>query len=417
MRELFTITPSTQAGPHRWLRTGAPAAVGLGLLLLALAGCGQASPSASLSPEPVEAGIDTGDTAGPPVDGDPPTVNPPTVDGNPAPVGGAPRVTIEALVQYVTLGGVLRFELSADPAPAAPLTVYLWWSDSERVLSGTPPQTVTIPTSGTASFSVATSSEDYPLGADRTARVLVGIYPTWSYAGGGAAVGVSVRGRQASPVLVSIAADPVSVNEGEPVTFTVTADPPPASSISVKLNWQRGERFTETPPSRVTIPTSGSASFVLPTLNDVIDNYGADLVGVGVDSGSGYHIGSPPWATITVADDELTSALTVVADSEHVVEGNNLSFTLTADPVPVSDLTVNLGWTVTGFSSTVAHTIAATPDTVTIPTNSGTATVTVATTDDSKYVGSTTVEVAVLEGEFYFVPSFPKASITILDND
>ncbi|MDE0027632.1 MAG: hypothetical protein OXP69_24725 [Spirochaetaceae bacterium] len=433
MRELFTITCSPQPGParpgpHGRLRTGLPVAVGLGLLLLALAGCTQASPPLSSSQDPAaDPGIATaGETPGtePPVDGD--TTQEDTARAEtPEQV---PRVTIEALVQYVTLGGVLRFRMTADPAPSAPLTVNVRWHDPHYVLSGTPKRTVTIPTSGTADFSAATLATlaTYFIG-DRghgdTASVHVFVGEGTGYTGADSGVGVTVRGKTASP-LVSITAQPLEVNEGDRIVFTLTANPPPRYDLTVNLNWydEYLERFAQAPPRTVKLPAfATSVSFSLPTKDDLIDNYGGDRVVAMVWRRNGYGIGTPAVVTVTVVDDEFTSNVSVAADATHVDEGDSLSFTLTADPPPAHPLTVNLGWKAEGHLSgkrQPSHDLGETPpDTATIPT-SGTAKVTVTTVDDDVVTFNSTVEVTLQAGVNYFAPpATSTASITIREND
>ena len=341
---------------------------------------------------------------------------PPAVAGDPSSARLPSRVTIDPLVLYVTAGGALRFRLSADPAPASPLNVLLLWHDPEQVLTERP-STVTIPTSGTADFSAATRGDlAGGLGDDHIAYVHVTIAKRPRYTVGIPTLGVQVRA-PGSASLVSIAARPLSVHEGEPVTFTVTADPPPAFPLAVKLNWLDGDRFAESPPRTVTVPTSGTASFALATKDDLVDNYGADIVGVSIGDLSGHHIvGTPSYATIAVEDDEFTSMVSIVADSTRVSEGNSLSFTLTANPAPPSDLTVNLGWKVTQARGP-AHTIAALPDTVTIPASATTATIEVATTDDPYSSGHTVVEVEILESFNARVVVPTRARVVILNDD
>lgn len=323
----------------------------------------------------------------------------------------------------MTVGGNLSFRLSADPAPDAPLTVNLEWEDPELVLSGTPLQTVTIPTSGTVDISAATKS-DVGLGFDKVAPVWASVVAGTGYTIGTSRVRTTVRETDA-PILVSIVAHPLRVNEGADVTFELTAVVPPLSALPVTLNWTDGHRFATTPPPTYTIPTSGNVSFSLATKNDLIDNYGADFVGVSIGGGNGYRIGWPATATITVVDDEYTPVVSVAAVSPSVTEGAAISYTLTAAPAPASTLTVNLGWEVGGpfFGNPrrTYHQIADPPDSFTIPTSSGTtatATVTVATTDDDIYTFPTTVKVTVLEGGRYFAPyATSMATITIENND
>lgn len=230
---------------------------------------------------------------------------------------------------------------------------------------------------------------------------------------------VTVRGKRAKP-LVSIAAHPLIVSEGDPLTFTVTAHPPPILPITVKLAWLDSHRFAEAPPQTVKIPTSGAASFALATENDLEENHNAPLIGVRIVRANGYGLGSPPIETVIVIDDESDPVVSVSADFTGVQEGDSLSFTLTAIPQPASALAVTLAWSI-GGDAVSRHRLAATPpDTVMIPT-SGTAKVTVATTDDSdENPADTPVTIRIQPGDGYkdgHVLRPRSASIIIRDND
>ena len=358
---------------------------------------------------------------------------PPTVAGDVLSSSVPPLVTIDAIVPYVTAGNELQLRLSADRPSTYDYQVLLRWYDPERVLSSGEYTVVWIRTSGKGDDTSIATRADANLGDDNIAQVFVTFEPHPWYTFDDSLQGFLVLGRDASRSLVNIVADPLSVDEGDEVTFTLTADPPPPTPppprlptpLSVNLYWVNGDRFKQTPPRTVAVPSSGNISFKLATKDDLIDNR-SDLVGVRVDSGSRYGIGWPATATVTVEDDEHTSVVSVVADSTEVVEGNNLSFTLTADPPPASDLTVNLGWELKGyfFGGTYkpAHTLGATPpDTATIPAkgpSKGTATITVPTINDAVTTLSSTVEVTLLAGVNYLAPhATSRASITIHDND
>ena len=426
---MFTISGSTPAQRRQWLLAGVLVAVGLGLLLLTLAGCTQASPPVSRAQEPA----DTADTGIITADETPGTEPPVAGDATPvdrAPAAVLPLVTIEALALYVTGGDSVQFRLSADPAPAAPLTVNVYWADRGGVLSGTPKRTVTIPTTGTATISAATDIE-ISQGDNLSPHVSVGVRPGTGYRIDHAPANIMVRTNRALPLL-SIVAEPLHVNEGEPITFTLTADPPPAYELTVILNWTQPNRFAQVPPRTAKMPTTGTTSFVVATLDNLIDDYGSDFVSGAVEHNRPHYVaGQPGYAVVTVVDDE-THDVTVVADSASVDEGSPVSFTLTATPAPTSDRVVNLAWNVVGDALSGTP-----PQTATIPT-SGTVTVTLNTIDDEiDNTQDTTVDVQVQPGDGYTPASPPfyfsdergfyhqperdgdpaKATVTVLDND
>ncbi len=348
---------------------------------------------------------------------------PPIVAGDALSAGVPPRVTIDAIVPYVTAGDDLRLTLSADPPPANDFQVQLLWIDPEGVLARGFTN-VWIRTSGKGDDTSVATRANASLGDDNTAQVYVTFAPYPWYTFDNTTRGTLVLGRALSRSLVSIVANPLSVDEGDDVTFTVTADPPPARPLPVTLHWRNRDRFEKNPPRSVMIPTPGNVSFTLATKDDLIDNF-SDLVGVVVDEGTRNEIGRPATATVTVVDDDYTSVVSIVADSTEVVEGNDLSFTLTANPSPASNLKINLDWTVEGYlygTRRRAHDLAVTPPkTATIPAEGatkGTATVTVPIVDDDIFTFPTTVRVTLLAGNLYFAPhATSRASITIRDND
>ena len=341
----------------------------------------------------------------------PPTQEP----GVPPEENGLPRVTIEALDYYVTAGNELRFAVTLDPPPAAEAAVNLRCSDWTRGALEAPPQGVKIPTSGTATFSVGTVA-DADLGANDILWVYCGVMPTagvttrpvWT-------TGSFIVDKSAYPHYVSLAASHSRLNEGDPFTITVIAKPPPRSPLTVRLGWSRGlPRLIQSPPQTVKVPTSGTTSFTVLTRNDLKENRGqfrSVTVHVIPDRHSYVATGTSILSVI-LEDDENFPAVTVGAGSTSVQEGDDISITLTADPLPNPPVTVNLQWDATEGALSETP-----PRTVKID-NTGTATVTLATVDDAIDNSSdAVVEVTIDDGDFYDVGSPLQVQITIDDDD
>ena len=329
-----------------------------------------------------------------------------------------PVVTIAADNSPVTEGDTVSFTLTATPAPASSLTVNVSWTESGSFLTGAVPQSVTIPTSGTATLSAATADDgtDEPHGS---VTVSVGSGSGYAIGSRGSAT-ISIIDDDGPdpevPVVTIEAADNSSVVEGDTVSFTLTATPPPASSLTVNVSWtESGSFLTGAVPQSVTIPTSGTATLSAATADDGTDEpHGSVTVSVG--SGSGYAIGSRGSATISIIDDdgpdpEVPVVTIEAADNSSVVEGDTVSFTLTATPPPASSLTVNVSWTESGSFLT-----GAVPQSVTIPT-SGTATLSAATADDGTDEPHGSVTVSVGSGSGYAIGSPGSATVTVNDND
>ena len=331
-----------------------------------------------------------------------------------------PVVTIAADSGSVTEGSLVRFTVTATPAPASPLEVNLSWTGSP--LSGTPPATVTVSTAGTAAVETATA-DDAVADNDGVVSVTVGSGPGYTVGdprtatvsvvdddGGG--TGQATR----PPPVVTIVADSGSVTEGSLVRFTVTATPAPASPLEVNLSWT-GSPLSGTPPATVTVSTAGTAAVETATADDAVaDNDG--VVSVTVGSGPGYTVGDPRTATVSVVDDDggdtgqatrSPPVVTIVADSGSVTEGSLVRFTVTATPAPASPLEVNLSWAGSPLSGTP-------PATVTVST-AGTAAVETATADDAIADNDGVVSVTVGSGPGYTVGDPRTATVVVNDND
>ena len=319
-----------------------------------------------------------------------------------------PAVSVAAVTSPVTEGTDVSFTLTATPAPAAALTVAVRWSETGSFLTGTRPSEVTIPTSGKATVSASTE-DDGADEADGTVTLTVTGGSGYTVGAPSSAV-VTVTDDDVTPT-VSVAADTSPVTEGTNVSFTLTATPAPAAPLTVAVSWsETGSFLTGTRPSEVTIPTSGEVRVTASTEDDGIDE--ADgTVTLTVGSGSGYTVGAPSSAVVTVTDDDVTPTVSVAAGTSPVTEGTNVSFTLTATPAPATPLTVAVSWSDPGSFLTGTR-----PSTVTISTL-GTATVSASTEDDSIDEADGTVTLTVGSGSGYTVGTPSSADVRVTDDD
>ena len=323
-------------------------------------------------------------------------------------MAGQPVVTIVADAASVRTGSAVSFTLTAEPAPAQPLPVNLAWSEMGSVTKPRP-ATVTIPPSGTATLRVDTGNG----GIGERGSVTVTVSAGSGYTPGNsraATVVLSDNGGDPPPPattpVVTIVADAASVQEGSAVSFTLTAEPAPAESLSVDVAWSETGAFllTGTRPATVTIPASGTATLRVDTENDATDEQDGS-VAVTVSAGTDYTPGNPATATVSVTDDD-PAVVTVVADDASVRSGEAVSFTVTAGVAPAQPLSVDLEWSETDFLM-----IDPVPATVTIPA-SGTATLRVNTADDR--TGSVTVVVWPGTG---YTPGSPDTATVIVSED
>ena len=331
-----------------------------------------------------------------------------------APPPTDPVITIAA-GSDVTEGSDATFTVTATPNPTSVLTINLSVSQSGSFGATTGADTATIPTTGSATYTVSTTNDsaDEPDGSV-TATLSTGTGYTVSGTSNAATVAVSDDDDPlpATPT-ISIAAGS-SISEGSDASFTITASPTPTTALTVNLSVSQNGNFgATTGMDTVTIPTTGSASFTVSTTNDSTDEPDGSITAT-LSTGTGYTVsGTSNAATVAVSDDDdpppVTPTISIAAGSS-ITEGANASFTVTASPTPTSPLTVNVTISQSGnFASTGSRA-------VTIPT-SGSLTFTVSTTNDSTDEPDGSVSATVATGTGYTVSANNSAATVAVSDD
>ena len=326
-----------------------------------------------------------------------------------------PVITITA-GSDITEGTDATFTVTASPTPTTALTVNLTISQSGNFGATIGADTVTIPTTGSATYTVGTTNDstDEPDGSV-TATLSTGSGYTVSGSSNVATVSVSDDDPPPATPTISIVAGS-GVTEGSDATFTVTASPNPTTALTVNLTVSQSGNFGATiGADTVTIPTTGSATYTVSTTNDATDEPDGSVTAT-LSTGTGYTVSSTNnAATVAVSDDDdpppAPPTISIAAGS-GVTEGSDATFTVTASPAPATALTVNL--TVSQRGSFGATTGA---DTVTIPT-SGSTTFTVTTTNDNTDEPNGSVTATLSTGTGYTVSgSSNAATVAVSDDD
>ena len=323
-----------------------------------------------------------------------------------------PQVSITA-GPGVTEGTNASFTLTAAPAPAADLDVTVTVAQSGAFGAVTGSRTVTIPTGGSVSFTVATTDDTTDeTDGSVTVTVNTGSGYTASTTQGSGTVSVADNDDPPIPV-VSITAGP-GVTEGTNASFTLTAAPAPAADLPVTVTVSQSGAFGAVTGSRtVTIPTGGSVSFTVATTDDATDESDGSVTAT-VNTGSGYAVSNTQGAgTVAVSDDDDPPIPVVsITEGQGVTEGGDATFTLTAAPAPAADLPVTVTITQSGAFGAVTGS-----RTVTIPTG-GSVSFTVATTDDTTDEPDGSVTVTVNTGSGYTASNTQGAgTVNVADND
>ncbi len=327
---------------------------------------------------------------------------------NDNPTPATPVVSIAA-GGNITEGGNAVFTLVAAPAPAAQfdVTVTVTTSGSYGVTAGT--RTVTIPTSGTATLTLATTDNNTDEANGTITATLVdgAAYDLDTTATATINIADNDNPTPATPV-VSIAAGG-NITEGGNAVFTLVAAPAPAAQFDVTVTVTTSGSYGVTAGTRtVTIPTSGTATLTLATTDNNTDEANGTITATLVD-GAAYDLSSTATATVNIADNE-TPAVSITSAGD-VTEGGNAVFTLVAAPAPHASLDVTVTITTSG-----SYGVTAGIRTVTIPT-SGTATLTLATTDDNTDEANGTITATLVDGAAYDLGSASSATVAVSDND
>ena len=373
-----------------------------------------------------------------------------------------PVVTIVPGTSPVTEGAGASFTVSAVPAPAANLTVNLRVADAPNADFVTPGnqgagKTVTIAAdTASATYTVPTAgdSTDEPNGP-----VTVTVESGSGYrVGGQSSAPVTVNDDDATEVLIGVQwprarEGGVSLRDAAVIQLGLRRALFAGESLAIPLQFSGGALGTDftlrllgtgrggAPPlptgidltgSTVTVSGSagGSARGADIALFAAADSNATDetvtlwipasssrgaqrLTATGLGGGaSGTRIGN---GQITL-DDSTVLPVVIITGGGAVTEGAGATYTVSANPAPAADLTVNLIVADAPNADFVTSTNQGTGKTVTVPT-SGSAIYTVATVQDAIDEPSGPVTVTVQDGSGYTVGTQGSAAVTVNDDD
>ena len=104
-----------------------------------------------------------------------------------------------------------------------------------------------------------------------------------------------------------------AVTEGGSASFTISANPAPSSSITVRYTVTQSGQYVasgQLGSGKTRALSGGSTTFTIPTQDDNMDESNGSVT-VRLNSGMGYNVGSPSVATVSVNDDDDDDGTTV----------------------------------------------------------------------------------------------------------
>ena len=336
----------------------------------------------------------------------------------------APAATIKAGTSPVTEGTAASFTVElSSAAPEGGLTVALTVADA----SGSDFVASSNEGSKTLAFNAGDTSKTYSVAtvadtvdeANGAVKVTVGTGTGYTV-GSPSSATVTVNDDDAPAATIKAGTSPVT--EGTAASFTVElSTPAPTGGLSIALTVAdaSGSDFvaSSNEGSKTLAFNAGDTSktYSVATVADTVDEANGDIQ-VTVGTGTGYTVGSPSSATVTVKDDDNPAA-TIKAGTSPVTEGTAASFTVElSTPAPTGGLTIALTVADASGSDFVAS---SNEGSKTLAFNAGdtSKTYSVATVADTVDEVNGDVTVTVGTGTGYTVGTPSSAKVTVNDDD
>lgn len=219
------------------------------------------------------------------------------------------------------------------------------------------------------------------------------------------------------PVVSIAATDASAAESGDPGQFTLTRTGDTTNALAVTLT-RGGTAANTTDYANIataqTIPAGQASLLINVTPLQDTSNEGTETVILTVASGSGYLVGTPSTATVSLADDDR-STVTITATDPLATEttGNVGTFSITRTAPTTGSLTVSLSRSGTAINATDYASI---PTSVTFTAGQSEILITVTPVDDLITEGDETVLLQIT-GTSYHIGGIGYAEVTIQDND
>jgi hypothetical protein len=211
-----------------------------------------------------------------------------------------------------------------------------------------------------------------------------------------------------TPPLATIAVSAPAVDNGTPLVFTVTLNPPPATATPVAIASANVvgamTGVTNNCIAPVMVQPSGTGTCTISASN-IIPFDGPTNATVTLAAGAGWALGSPSSATGTINDDDGVVGVTAVTLS--VIEGEPALFNLTCRGAPTATVSYSFGGTYSPLPPNGGPTVitCGIPLPIAIPT-----------INDSAINGSRTITLSLADPTpFALIRGGESATVTVLD--
>ena len=318
-------------------------------------------------------------------------------------------------------GESITFTVTLNPAAGAAATVA--WATS--VASGdTAAQADFTAGSGTLNFGVGDTSKTFTVATveDTTSEADETFTVTLSSASSGTALpsDATATGTITDDDQAPLSIADASADEGDSATFTVTLNPAAADEVTVDYatsvaasDTAAQSDFTAKNGTLTFAAGDTTESFTVATLEDSVDEVDETFT-VTLSNVSGSTLPADPTATGTIIDDDQ-AALTI-ADA-GADEGDDITFTVTLDPVSSREVKVDWATSVASGDTAVQADFTAGSDTLTFAAGDSSKSFTVATVEDTTSEPDETFTVTLSDASEATLPGDPTATGAIRDDD
>jgi sugar lactone lactonase YvrE len=331
-------------------------------------------------------------------------------------------VTIAATDASATEGGdSATFTISRGSATSTPLTIKL------AAPTGTAASTIdytALPTSVVIPANAASATVTLGMINDTTAElpetVILALASDAAYVIGSPSSATATIQDNEAPVITIVASD-ANAKEGgvDNGRFTLTRLGSRTSALSVNVSpggsAAPGIDYTALNGTVTIAANVSTLDYGVTVLEDTVPETDETVIAT-VQSGTGYTVGSPASATVTIADNETPTLSIVETDATAAEEGLSTgTFTITRLGTKSTALTVNLS--LAGSSASNGTDFDTIPGTLALGANVTTATITVKPKDDTAMEPAEIVLCTISSGTGYVVGSPSSGTVTITDND
>ena len=220
---------------------------------------------------------------------------------------------------------------------------------------------------------------------------------------------------------VTISATDATATEAGPTTGTFTVSRTGSTAAALTVNYTvsgtatSGSDYVALTAS-VTIPSgSATATITVTPMDDSLVESDETVI-VTLAANAAYTVGTPSNATVTITSDDGVPTVTISPSDATATEAGTTTGTFTVSRTGSTAAALTVNYTVSGTATSGSDYTALTGS-VTIPSGSATATITVTPVDDSLVESDETVIVTLTANAAYTVGAPSSATVTITDND